>query len=108
MTNDNYKYVIEGFGNTILITLGALLIGVILGTLIAVAKYYSEDNPKLKIVNFLCDLYTTVIRGIPITVLLLIFFFIILVSADGVLVAIIIVIIFPEIAVWMPSFMRYG
>ena len=89
MTNDNYKYVIEGFGNTILITLGALLIGVILGTLIAVAKYYSEDNPKLKIVNFLCDLYTTVIRGIPITVLLLIFFFIILVSADGVLVAII-------------------
>ena len=39
MTNDNYKYVIEGFGNTILITLGALLIGVILGTLIAVAKY---------------------------------------------------------------------
>lgn len=89
MTNDNYKYVIEGFGNTILITLGALLIGVILGTLIAVAKYYSEDNPKLKIVNFLCDLYTTVIRGIPITVLLLIFFFIILVSADGVLVAVI-------------------
>ena len=89
MTNDNYKYVIEGFGNTILITLGALLIGVILGTLIAVAKYYSEDNPKLKIVNFLCDLYTTVIRGIPITVLLLIFFFIILASAEGVIVAII-------------------
>lgn len=87
--NDNYMFVVTGLGNTLIITLGALLIGVILGTLIAVAKYYSEDNPKLRIVNFLCDLYTTVIRGIPVTVLLLIFFFIILVSAEGVLVAII-------------------
>ena len=87
--DDNYMYMVEGLLNTLLITLGALLIGVVLGVLIAVAKYYSEDNPKLRVVNFLCDLYTTVIRGIPITVLLLIFFFIILVSADGVLVAII-------------------
>ncbi len=85
----NYKYLLKGFGNTLIITLGALLIGVFLGIIIAVAKYYSEGNPRLKIVNFLCDLYTTVIRGIPITVLLLIFFFIILVGADGILVAII-------------------
>lgn len=87
--DDNYKYMVKGFGNTIIITLGALLIGVVLGVIIAVAKYYSEGNPKLKIVNAICDLYTTVIRGIPITVLLLIFFFVILVSADGILVAII-------------------
>jgi His/Glu/Gln/Arg/opine family amino acid ABC transporter permease subunit len=85
----NYMYVVTGLGNTLLITLGALLIGVVLGTLIAVAKYYSEDNPKFKIINFICDLYTTVIRGIPMTVLLLIFFFIIMVSADGIIVAII-------------------
>ena len=87
--DDNYMYIVEGLGNTLLITLGALLIGVVLGVFIAVMKYYSEDNPKLKVVNFLCDLYTTVIRGIPVTVLLLIFFFIILVSAEGVLVAVI-------------------
>ena len=36
-----------------------------------------------------CDVYTTVIRGIPITVLLLIFYYLILVSANGVTVAII-------------------
>ena len=84
-----YMYLVEGFGNTLIITLGALLIGAFLGILIAVAKYYSEGNPKLRVVNFICDLYTTVIRGIPITVLLLIFFFIILVSADGIIVAII-------------------
>ncbi len=86
---NNYKYITGGLKNTILITLGALCIGVVLGALIAVAKYYSDGNPKLRVVSFICDLYTTVIRGIPITVLLFIFFFIILVSADGMLVAVI-------------------
>ena len=87
--DNRYMYIVEGFGNTIIITLGALLIGAFLGILIAVAKYYAEGNPKLKAVNFVCDLYTTVIRGIPITVLLLIFYFVVLVSAEGILVAII-------------------
>lgn len=87
--DQNYMYIVKGLGNTMIITLGALLIGVVLGILIAVAKYYSEGNPNLKIINIICDVYTTVIRGIPITVLLLIFFFVILVSADGILVAII-------------------
>ena len=86
---ENYKYILEGLGNTLIITLGALLIGVVLGVLIAVAKYYSDGNPKLRAISFVCDLYTTVIRGIPITVLLFIFFFIIMVSAEGVTVAII-------------------
>jgi His/Glu/Gln/Arg/opine family amino acid ABC transporter permease subunit len=85
----NYKLFLEGFGNTVKITLGALLIGLVIGVLIAVAKYYSEGNPKLRIINMICDVYTTVIRGIPITVLLLIFFFIILATAKGVTVAII-------------------
>ena len=85
----NYMYIVNGLGNTLIITLGALLIGVVLGILIAVAKYYSDGNRKLRFINLICDIYTTVIRGIPITVLLLIFFFIIMVSADGILVAII-------------------
>jgi len=54
-----------------------VLIGVVIGSAIAVAKYFSEDNPKLKVLNKICDIYTTTIRGIPVTVLLLIFFFVI-------------------------------
>ena len=83
-----YRYIIEGFQNTIIITLGALLIGVVIGSLIAITKYFAEDSPKLKPLVWLCDLYTTVIRGIPITVLLLIFYFVILVSADELPIAI--------------------
>lgn len=85
-----YKWLLDGFGNTIIITLGALLIGVIIGTVIAVAKYFGEDIPAMKPICWLCDLYTTVIRGIPVVVLLLITFFIIFASSDnGVMVAII-------------------
>ncbi|MBQ4317331.1 MAG: amino acid ABC transporter permease [Clostridia bacterium] len=86
---ERYKWLLEGFLNTLIITFGALIIGVIIGTIIAVAKYFSEGNKKLRFVNWICDLYTTVIRGIPVTVLLLVFFYIILVAADGVTVAII-------------------
>ena len=89
IVDDNYKMLIDGLGNTLLITLGALCIGVLIGGVIAITKYYAEDNPRLKVLNFLCDLYTTVIRGIPVTVLLLIFFYLILVSAEGVTVAVI-------------------
>ncbi len=83
-----YRYIIDGFKNTIIITLGALLIGVVIGSLIAIVKYFAEESPKLKPLAWLCDLYTTVIRGIPITVLLLIFYLIILVTASDLTVAI--------------------
>ena len=86
---DRYMWLVEGLVNTLIITLGALMIGVIIGTLIAITKYFCDGNKKLRIFSWICDLYTTVIRGIPITVLLLMFFYIILVSADGVVVAII-------------------
>ena len=86
---NRYMWLVDGLVNTLIITLGALMIGVIIGTIIAITKYFCDGNKKLRVFSWICDLYTTVIRGIPITVLLLIFFYIILVSADGVTVAII-------------------
>ena len=84
-----YKLLLQGFGNTIIITLGALCIGVIIGTLIAVVKYFAEDTKWLRPFAVISDIYVTVIRGIPVVVLLLIFYFIILASAQGTFVAII-------------------
>ena len=43
----------------------------------------------MKPLCFLCDLYTTVIRGIPVVVVLLIFYFLILRSSDGIVVGIV-------------------
>ncbi len=86
---ERYMWLVDGLKNTLIITLGALAIGVVIGAIIAIIKYFCEGNKKLRIFNWLCDLYTTVIRGIPVTVLLMVFFFVIFVWArDGVPVAI--------------------
>ena len=85
-----YKLLLEGLSNTLIITIGALLIGVVIGTVISVIKYFADDVAALKPIAVICDLYITVIRGIPVVVLLLIFYFIIFASSDnGVMVAII-------------------
>lgn len=89
ITRGMYKMVLQGLKNTAIITLGALVIGVVIGMLIAVVKYFSDDNKALKPLAVICDIYTTVVRGIPMVVLLMIFFYIILVSANGITVGII-------------------
>ena len=90
IVDNRYMWLVDGLKNTVIITLGALLVGVIIGSIIAVAKFFSEDNKKLSFLNWLCDLYTTVVRGIPVTVLLLVFFFIVFSGAEnGVPVAIV-------------------
>ena len=84
-----YRLILEGLGNTVLITLGALVIGVIIGTLISVIKYFADETPALKPLAMICDLYVTVIRGIPITVLLMIFYFLIMAAGKDMTIAII-------------------
>lgn len=89
IVEDRYMMLVDGLKNTLIIMLGALAIGILIGGLIAVIKYCGEGNPYMKPLCWLCDLYTTVIRGIPVVVVLLIFFFIVLKSADGITVGIV-------------------
>ena len=84
-----YKLLLEGLRNTLIITVGALIIGVALGSIVAVLRVFSDGNRKLGVLNRLCRAYVTVIRGVPVVVQLLIFFFVIMKSADGVTVAIV-------------------
>ena len=72
-----WRQMLIGLQNTLKITVGAICLGVIIGAVIAVLKYFSEGNKKLRIIEILCDAYTTIIRGIPVMVLLLIFFFVV-------------------------------
>ena len=84
-----YRLMLDGFKNTIIITLGARAISIVLGSLIAVIRYLGEDVPAMKpIVGFL-TFYVNVIRGIPVVVLLLIFYFVIMKSSEGLVVGII-------------------
>lgn len=71
-----YMQLLSGLGNTLIIALSAFLIGVLLGTLIAVIKVVPKyNNWFLKIVDRICDVYVTIVRGTPIVVQLLLMYF---------------------------------
>jgi len=86
---DRYMMLVDGLKSTLIITVGALIIGVVLGAIIAIIRYCGEDVSFMRPLCRLCDLYATVIRGIPVVVLLLIFYFVILKRSDGIIVGII-------------------
>lgn len=90
IVSERYKLIIDGLGKTLIITVGALLIGVLIGAVVAVIKVFSRTNKALRPLELLCNLYLTVIRGTPVVVQLLISFFIIFVWAkDGTWVAVV-------------------
>lgn len=83
ITDQRYQYIVKGFCNTILITIFAVLIGIILGGIIALIRTSHDRNGGLNILNLICRIYLTVMRGTPAVVQLLIFYYIILVSVDA-------------------------
>lgn len=78
-----WKQYLGGVGSTLYVTAMALVIGVILGVIVAVVRTAHDQqrvghkNPVLGVVNWICKLYTTVIRGTPMMVQLLIMGFVI-------------------------------
>ena len=86
-----YEYVLEGLKNTIIMTLFATLIGIALGIIIAIIRDNYEKNKKLPILNGICNIYVSVIRGTPALLQLMIIYYVVFKSVDinGVLVGII-------------------
>lgn len=96
---DRWRYITSGLANTLLITFFAVLIGIVLGVLVAVIrsshdKICADMRPGfgrslLKFGNWFCNVYLTVIRGTPVVVQLMIMYFIIFASSrNSLLVAI--------------------
>ena len=84
---DNYQYIVKGLGTTLTVTVFALVIGVIIGVLVAIIRSAYDQQPErkkgllLKILNGICKVYLTVIRGTPMMVQLLIMWFVVWASA---------------------------
>ena len=72
-----YKFILEGLKNTLLIALGAVMIGIILGTTAALIRNIYDSTGKLKILNFLAKLYVIIIRGTPSILQLMIIYYVI-------------------------------
>lgn len=75
--DDRWMYIVDGLKVTLLVTFFAVLIGIVIGFLVATVRSTYDKTGKLKILNILCQIYLTVIRGTPVVVQLLIIYFVI-------------------------------
>ncbi len=93
ISQNRYMYLVKGLGNTIIITVFALLIGVVIGVIVALIRVnYQQQKkrgPVLWILNFVSGLYLTVIRGTPMVVQLMIMYFVIWASGAPIMIAIV-------------------
>ncbi|WP_122641752.1 amino acid ABC transporter permease [Luxibacter massiliensis] len=80
--DDRWKYILDGLGVTLQVTFFAVIIGIVIGFLVAIVRSTYDKTGRLKILNVLCKIYLTVIRGTPVVVQLLIIYFVIFGSSD--------------------------
>ena len=79
---DRWMYLVRGLGTTLLITLFAVILGMVLGFLIAIVRSTHDKTGKLGFLNVLAHIYLTIIRGTPVVVQLLIIYFVIFASVN--------------------------
>lgn len=89
---ERYMMFLKGLGNTLLLTLFALLIGVALGVIISLIRVTWDKNGSemrgpgkvfLGIANVIAKIYLTIIRGTPVVVQILLFFFVIFATSNN-------------------------
>ena len=85
--SDRWQQYFKGVGTTLLVTAIALVLGVVLGAIVAMVRVgYAQQkphhrNPILGVLNAVCQVYVTVIRGTPMMVQLLIMSMVIFASS---------------------------
>lgn len=102
ITENRWELILKGFGNTLLITLFSGIMGIVIGVFVAIVRStYDTMGAEMKkrggigsflfsVINKLCNIYLTVIRGTPVVVQLMLMYFFVFASSDnGVFVAII-------------------
>lgn len=98
ITEDRWLQLLKGLGVTLEITILAAIIGIVLGILIAIVRSSYDINLQgrkcqnfkdylLKIFNFICNIYITIIRGTPIVIQLMITYYVIFASVRNGLIA---------------------
>ena len=79
--DNRWKYITDGLQNTLKITFFAVLIGIVLGFLVAIIRS-TYENTHRQILNAVCSVYLTVIRGTPVVVQLMIVYFVVFVTVN--------------------------
>ena len=76
--NEGYKRVLyEGLTNTLIIAVSGLLIGIVIGTVIAAVKVMPKYKLMPRVLDGICSVYVGFFRGTPIVVQLLLAYYVI-------------------------------
>lgn len=78
ITYEGYRMVLDGLQATIIIAVGGLLIGIVIGTLIAITKVVPQYSVVAKVFNRISDIYVGFFRGTPMVVKLLLTYYVLL------------------------------
>ena len=82
ISGDRWHYIVDGLGVTLEVTLFSGLVGILIGFLVAIIRSSHDNTGRFKLLNLLCKLYLTVIRGTPAMIQLLIMYYIVFGSVD--------------------------
>ena len=82
IVDNRWKYIVDGLETTLLVTFLALILGVVLGFVVAIIRATYDKTKKLKVLNWICNIYITVIRGTPVVVQLLIIMYVVFASVN--------------------------
>ena len=80
--DDRWRYITDGLQVTLEVTFFSVLIGIVIGFLVAVVRSTYDKTGKLKVLNAVCKVYLTVIRGTPVLVQPMIIYFVIFGSVN--------------------------
>ncbi|MDY6023677.1 MAG: amino acid ABC transporter permease [Candidatus Borkfalkiaceae bacterium] len=83
IVDGRWKWYFEGIGNTLLISLVAIAIGLLIGMTVALIRYVNKKFGKFKILSKIGGAYLTVFRGTPVYVQLLIMYLIVLAACPS-------------------------
>ncbi|MDE6107575.1 MAG: amino acid ABC transporter permease [Oscillospiraceae bacterium] len=82
-TNGKYlDSMFSGLRMTLVISVGAAALGLVLGTIVALVGLTHSKNPLMKLPKLVCKVYVTVIRGTPMALQLYIMAFVVLAIRD--------------------------
>ena len=81
---DRWTRYLNGLSKTLIISLGAIVLGCLIGIIVALIKFNNKKFKSFKILSKISDIYLAVFRGTPVYVQLLIMFFIVLTNLESI------------------------
>ncbi len=80
--DDRWLGLVSGLKVTLIVTVEALLIGVLIGFIVAIIRSYHDKTGRFKILNAVCKVYLTIIRGTPTMIQILIMYLVVFGSSS--------------------------